>query len=1101
MTRFARTLGILLIFMMPFAGPAMGQTSNGTMAGTVVDPTGAALQLATVSLESADTGAIRTAQTISNGSYRIESLLPGTYTLTVKAANFQSTVVKNLYIAGSVVTTQDVALKLGSASEQVEVVANGASVNADNAQISGTIGTLEIQALPFSSLSAYSLALTLPGVTSVEQGITGNGVNFSVAGGRPRANNFLIEGQDNNDAALHGQGLEPENVEAQKEVILIQNNYSSEYGHGSGSVSNLIFKSGTNQLHGSAYERAENSSLDALDHYDARNTIPKGLYRENLFGFTIGGPIRKNKLFGFGSYQWDKYRATANLSTLTVPSAAGYAKLKALPANSRINTLIAAYGGLMGDPAQLAATGGLNTIALGADPITGIDRGSVQIGNTQRRLGNSSEAPELDLKGDYLINKADTLSLRYIRTSYLSPYDTNNYPGQLPGFDTNVTGTAHNAGIVETHIFRPNLLNEFRLSYGRIGFAFGLPSSTTSNPLFGAPGVSISSLTGWGIPSSVPQGRFHNTYQVQDSISWTRGKHFMKIGTDISDTRVRDQVPFNIYGTINYADVPGGYTGLANYVDDFGGTGGMSQNFGSPTARPQLISQNYFAQDTWKAMQNLSISYGLRYEYSGAPFNATGTPYPGIDLKNPACFPGGATTCNMKQTADTRNWGPRLGIAYSPMLWGQHQTVVRAGGGAFYDVLYTAIIDSIQASAPNAASPLLDSLTSTTRPRGTPAWSTQFSTLNKNPQPTDTAYPIVDHLLVPKTIHWNLDVQQELPGNLMAQVSYVGERGEHLYGQTEFNPYVNDWLSSNRLINSRGRIVLRDNSEDSNYNGFWAQLDRKMNRNLMFRAAYTYSRAMDDGSEIVTFNNESSYASASYPANRKLTDYGLSAYDHRQRLVLSYLFAPPVVHMSGAMQVVGNAINHWSIAGITTFQSGSPENVEVGGTALDVNGDGIYNDRPVVGNPKAPLATYAFDDSWNYFDGTSHGTLCSGPSFWYTYLPCEVVSPSSVHWIVPPYFAARPSNTIGRNSLIGPGLQLWDMSIQRSFNVWRESTLDVRGEFFNIFNHGNAGIENTKLISDILTDAYSNNGNNTFANPYPTVSGNRSARIYLRVAF
>jgi hypothetical protein len=589
---------------------------------------------------------------------------------------------------------------------------------------------------------------------------------------------------------------------------------------------------------------------------------------------------------------------------------------------------------------------------------------------------------------------------------------------------------------------------------------------------------------------------------VQDSLSWTRGKHFLKIGADISDIRVRDQIPFNFYGTISYLDVPGGYTGLANFIDNFGGKGAISQNFGSPTARPQLVSQNYFAQDTWKAMQNLSISYGLRYEYSGAPFNASGTPYPGIDLANPACFPSGATTCNMKQTPDTKNWGPRLGVAYSPTWWDNRQTVVRAGVGAFYDVIYTNIIDNIQASAPNAASPLINSLPSGSLPRGTPSWSTQFATLNKNPLPSNTANPIINHLLVPKTIHWNLNVQQELPGDFVAQVSYVGERGMHLYGQTEFNPYLNDFLSGARLIPSRGRIILRDNSEDSNYNGLWAQVDRKMSQHLLFRAAYTYSRAMDDGSEIFTTNNQSSYASASYPANRKLTDYGLSEYDVRQRLVLTYVFAPPVLHTEGGMKVVGNVINHWSIAGITQFQSGTPLNVETG---YDTNGDGITNDRPIVSNPKAPLNTYAWDDSWQY--GTSQGTFCSGPSFWYTYLPCEPVSPSSVHWIVPAY-GTRPINTVGRNNLIGPGFQVWDMNIQRSFKIWRESTLDIRGSFFNIFNHayanntsGNAPFENADLITGILTDAYSNNGNNTFADPTPTVDGHRSARIYLRIAF
>lgn len=1089
------------------AGYVKAQTSNGTLVGTVEDPSGSALQGAEVSIQSADTGAIKTTTTIENGSYRIEALLPATYTVTVKASNFQATVVKGVYIAGSVITTRDVTLKVGNASEEVEVVANAVSVNTDNAQISGHISTEEIQSLPFSSLNPYSLALTLPGVTNTQQGGFSNGVNFTVGGGRPRTNNFLIEGQDNNDAGIHGQGFQPENIEAQKEVIIIQNNYTSEYGHGAGSVSNLIFKSGTNQFHGSVYERHENSSLDATSHYDVRNKIKKGLYRENLFGFTIGGPVIKNKVFAFGSYQWDKYRATANLSTLTVPSAAGYATLKALPSNVRINNLIAAYAGLVGDPNQLAAAGGQNTIALTNDPVTGLPRPSVQIGYTQRSLGNSSESPELDLKGDYLISASDTMSLRYIRNTYLTPFDTGNFPAQLPGFDSNQNGGAQNAGIVETHIFNPSLLNEFRLSYGRIGFTFGLPASTTSNKLFGTPGVSISSLTGYGIPTSIPQGRFHNTYQAQDTITWTRGKHSMKFGVDIADVRVRDAIPFNFYGTISYLTVSASTlgpssTGLSNYIDDFGGKSGtIAQNFGSPTARPHMVSQNYFAQDTWKAMQNLSIDYGIRYEYNGAPFNAPGTPYPGIDLNNQACFPSATVTCNMAETADARDWGPRFGVAYSPTWWSNYQTVIRGGVGMFYDGLFTNIIDNIQAGAPNNSAKSIISAVTAANPRGTPNWTsfTNFAGVTKTPLPTDTAQPILDHMLSPKTFHWNLNVQQELPGGFVSQVSYVGERGEHLYGQTEFNPQLNNFVSAARRISSRGRIVLRDNSEDSNYNGLWAQVDKKVSSHLAFRAAYTYARGMDDGSEIFTTNNQSAYASASYPANRKVTDYGPSAYDIRQRLVLSYVISPPVLHTEGGMQVVGNIINHWSISGITQFQTGAPMNVETG---YDTNGDGINNDRPILSNKKAPLNTYAWDDSWQY--GVSQGTLCSGASFWYTNLPCEVVAPSAVHWIVGPYGGVRTPTTVGRNALYGPGLQLWDMNIQRSFKIYRESSLDIRGEFFNIFNHGNgnqAFFENTVLISGVLTDAYSNNGNNIFANPTPTVDGHRSARIFIRIAF
>lgn len=1114
--------GVVTVTLAPRLASA--QTSNGTLTGTVTDPSGAAIVGASVTIQSVETGTTRSALTISNGTYRVESILPGTYTVTVKAAGFAEAVVKNLSIPASVVTSSDVSLKLGGAQDVVQVSADNSNLDTDNAQISGIIGSEEISRLPLNSLSAYETALTLPGVTSAEQSAFSNGINFSVGGGRPRANNFLIEGQDNNDASIMGQGLQPTNIEAQKEIIVIENDYTAEYGHGAGSVSNLIFKSGTNQFHGSVFERLQNSSIDATDHYDVRNDIPKSLYRENSFGFSIGGPIVRSKLFFFASYQWDNYRSTANGSTLLVPSAAGLATLEALPtlfpdtSSSRLSNLIEGFGGLVGDPAQLALLGGTTEIPLGIDPAsitaanpTGTDRGNVEVGSAIRSVGTPSNSPELDLKGDYLPTTKDTLSLRYIRTSFETPVDFGNNPGQLPGFDTDQTAAAHNAGIVETHTFNSTLLNEFRASYGRIGVIFALPASTTSDPLFGLPILSVSNLTTYGIPDAYPQGRFHDTLQFQDSVSWTHGRHFFKTGFDIADVRARDQIPFNFYGTIGYADVEAGYSGLANFLDDYAGKGSIGQNFGSPISRPQLVSQNYFGQDTWKARPDLSIDFGLRYEYNGAPANATTTPYPGIDYSNPSCFPSAGVTCNDKQRADGAEWGPRFGISYSPAIFGSHKSVFRGGAGVFYDVLFTNIVGNTQATAPNTASPEIISSPSSSLPRGIASWSTQFSALNKSPLPTNSSEPISDHLLAPETFHWNLGVQQELPGAFTLQASYVGERGEHLYGTTEFNPFVNDSFGDfTRLINSRGRITVRDNSGDSNYNALWAELDHKTGNHLLFRASYTFGRAEDDVSEIFTDSNagQSTYGSASYPVPRKSVDYGLSAYDHRQRLVLSYVWTPPIWHTEGSMKVMGNLANRWSIAGITQFQSGNPENVEVG---YDVNGDGVVNDRPVIGNPKASLQTYAFDDSW-LTGGPSTGTLCEGSELWYTNDRCHVVTASQVHWIVPPYGGTRPSDTVGRNNLIGPGYQTWDMSIQRSFKLTEHVSLDFTGEFFNIFNHANfsvskANVPSSTGFSTLTTLIYGipytagGYGNPTFAEYAPLYGGYRHSRVFLRVSF
>jgi hypothetical protein len=594
----------------------------------------------------------------------------------------------------------------------------------------------------------------------------------------------------------------------------------------------------------------------------------------------------------------------------------------------------------------------------------------------------------------------------------------------------------------------------------------------------------------------------------------------VKIGADISDIKVEDQVPFNFYGAISYADnatpstLANGnqvtYTGLANLIDDFSGTAtvngapsNVSQDFGSPIARPQLISQNYFVQDTFRVLPILSLDFGMRYEYNGAPFNAPGTPFPAVSLNNLACNPLVAgSNCSTQQQSDFTEWGPRVGIVYSPELLGQHKTVFRAGFGVFYDVLFTNIIDNIQANFPNAASDLVEP--SGNNPRGNSGWAETFATLNHTPDPAGTSEPIVNNLQLPRTFHWNFNIEQELPWASSFSVSYVGERGDHLYGNEVPNQFINsDDPNTNgaRVLPGQGEIEVRDNSGQSNYNGLWTEFDHKFNHQFLFRASYTFARSQDDTSEVFSGGSESSLSTLRYGTPRKETEYGLSAYDHRQRLVLAYVYTPAVWHTQGAMKLAGDVVNHWQVAGITQFQSGSPENVEAG---LDINGDGIGNDRPVVSNSKAPLATFAVDDSWFNGFGTSTGTLCSGPSAFQTNNPCQPVAASSVHWIVPA-LGTQPLNEVSRNSLIGPGFQQWDMNISRTIQLHDRFNFEVRGEFFNIFNHGEAAAGttpiNTTLVTGIVTDQFENNGVNNFANPAPTVMGHRHARIFIKFSF
>ncbi len=457
--------------------------------------------------------------------------------------------------------------------------------------------------------------------------------------------------------------------------------------------------------------------------------------------------------------------------------------------------LVKAYGGLVG------VNTGLNPpIPLGPDPVTGVDRGSVEMGTAQRNLGADDNAPELDLKGDYIASDKDTLTLRFIRTRFTAPYDVFNFTGQLPGFDSDQDGTSYNTGLVETHVFSPNVVNEVRLSYGRIGFAFGLPASTLANPLYNQPAVSISDMTGYGIPSNIPQGRFHNTYQLQDTISWTHGKHFFKFGEDLADIRVKDQIPFNFFGSISYdkdtaaTPLAGGgsfvYTGLANLIDDFGGPAAtVAQNFGSPITQPRLFSQNYFAQDTYRPIPTLSLDLGFRYEYNGAPFNAAGTPYPGIDESNIACFPlirALTATPNRLPTAASGDRAPASPGARRSSASTRPSSAPASASSTTWSSPTSSTTS--RPRAPNAASPLVTSSSSANGNRGNGSWYETFAALNKTPKATNTAEPIVNHLLAPRTLHWNLNIEQELPWSTSFQVGYVGERGEHLYGNTSSIP-------------------------------------------------------------------------------------------------------------------------------------------------------------------------------------------------------------------------------------------------------------------------------------------------------------------------
>jgi len=1087
MKKFFSALAILMLAVV-----AAAQTTNGTIAGSVVDQSNASISGATVTATSLDTGDKRMATTTKVGAYRIDSLRPGNYKVEVSAPSFAGRTIDEAIVNASVVTSLNVTLSIGTASTNVEVnAADMQALKTDSGELSETLSSLEIKTLPISSLNPYQLATTLPGVTTVTGGVDyTNGTSYSVNGNRPRDNNFLIEGVDNNDQGIHGQAFQPSNLEAFQQATFLLNSFSAEYGRG-GSVSNLLLQGGSNSFHGAVYERLGNSALDSTDKGDVLNGNPKVKYRENWFGFRIGGPILRDRAFFFVSNQWDRYRSTANANVLTLPTAAGFAVLQNYASRPQVANLLAAYGSLRGTNQNYA-----QTFSLGIDPVTLQNRGTVSFAGYQRQLGNDSNYRELEATTDVIFSQNDKVRFRFIQAPNSVPYDVQNYGSQLPGFDAQQVGTSYNAGVVYTHIFSPHLLNELRPAWSRIGFNFDLRPETYANPLAIAPAVSISGITGYGVPGGVPQGRFQNTYQLQDALTWTTGSHTFKFGFDLEDQRIKDNIGLNVYGAVAYdASVGAGYTALGNFIDDFGGSSSNATiQFGNPYVRPQIWVQNYYAEDSWKVRQNLSFDFGLRYEYYGAPFNSLN--YPALNPNNFATFPGG-----VHEIPNKRDFAPRASFNYS----GDGKTVISGGAGLFYSHVFTNMIDNVQGSAPNTAS---KQLTSSGNGRGTASWSTILSTItNKNPVATDTAIAIPQHLKEPLTFEYNLRVQRSLPGAFVAQVQYVGSRTEHQYATNEFNPYVNDLFVPDRIIPTRGRMILYDNSAGSNYNSVQFEALHHAAHGLTFRADYTFSKLLDNSSELFTpdpaieNSNLSTYAELQYPHSRS-REYAASAFDHRHRIVVSAVYQIPRWHAAEGAHWAGSIVNGWTFAGISTFQSGQPINPEIG---YDWNGDGISNDRPILLNSKAPLANWAVkgDDPLFGF-GMPAGTLCDGPRAWATFDPCQVVSAANTHWVTSDF--GTTENTVGRNSLFADHQSFTDATVERSFHILERQQFTIRAEALNVFNHGATGDYNAQLISGspfIGTDQFGNSytGNVTFGDKALTVAGARTLRFFVRYQF
>lgn len=1110
----SRPLAFALTSIFFLASVAIGQTSRGTVSGLVTDFQKAAVPGAAVDLTNNATNVSRSTQTNESGLYRFDAVDPGKYTLQVKSTGFRTYVAKEFEVGAAQVVTIDPTLEIGELTQVIEVSEDAIQIQTEAPVRSSNITTKQIDELPLASRNPYMLALTVPGVTTNK--FTTPSATFSVNGGRGRSNNFMIDGNDNNDISVAGQALVIANPGLIQEVNVQAANYDAEFGRAGGAVVNIVTRSGSNDFHGNAgflldstWDDAISSSLSNSEEVKARGHNLPGT--EQQYYGSFGGRIIRDKTFFHLSYLELRQGSTSatEMVTFTPAGRSRFSQLFPRGRNSNADLL-------------LDMTAGYDASFRNFNVDLGDGRGNIEFGRGIFSYPQTARQRQYGAKVDHHIGANDILSGKFIIDDQLVPQggETTSFPS----FNTSNTLKNLNVGFTETHVFSPSLTNELRLSFMRYNLDYPLDPLNPlgkSNYLLAIAGLNTTTQFPYGVTPNFPQGRLFNNYTIQNTTSYTRGTHTFRFGADLMNQRARQAAPFNERGILDYRASTGtaNYSGLANFVDDFGGANGTAQRaFGNPFYYPSLYRQAYFVQDRWRVSPSFTLSLGLRYEYFGTPMNVIPAPaFTGLYNIDPVTFTGPFGQPN-KIDNDTNNFSPMIGIAYAPRfgdgplswLFAEGKTSFRAGYGVGYDSFFNNITSNASASAPNNLSITNTSAASTSSQRGNANWISQLPLVAPAPTPLLSQTGIAKNLVNPYYQRWSFTIQREIAGNWLVDLGYVGSKGTKLFATEQLNPLVPADLrapippsvpanrTQGRVDPLQGSRQIRTNGASSSYNSFQAEVKRRFANGFQFSSSYTWSKAIDNASELFNFGNTANLALWSLPPyfGGGTLDRGVSGFDRPHRWVFSYVYELP--WMKQQKNVLGYIVGGWQLSGLTAYESGNPFTVTNGQDSDGLEG----NDRPNF-NPQGRAGVRARPDAASptgyvnpdVVDASGNPTPINPLEARYIGLPVNP-DPNKV----------GPIGNLGRNTERSPGLKNWDLNIVKRFRLTESTNLQLRAEFYNVFNtpqYGTVSVSPFKPSQNAQTIPANVNTSQpgVFLNAQSVDGGGRVIRWHLRLEF
>jgi len=1132
-----RLLPFLLATLLTSSVVAFGQTT-GSISGTVFDEKGAVIPNATVTARNVERNITRTLQTSSEGTYRFENLPVGPYEVSIEASGFAKYVQSGITLILNQNAVVDVAMKTGGVQEVVNVTENASLINSSNAEVSTQFDSRRLSELPLGpTRNVLAVALSAPGVSQLGAGQTGfaNGISYSSNGGRVRSNNFMVDGQDNNEPGVAGAAQPLNNPDLIQEVRLITNQFLAEYGRNSSSVFNAITKAGTNNYHGSLFWFHNSNALNACSNTEKRAgfcnanaTNPSRQHApfriENQIGGTVGGPLHlprfgeggpsyisgHDRTFFFGSYQrWSDRQLGSGTTLNGAPTAEGRAILQAaagnLPQVAALLKHLPAAQAPINKTASFTRNGQNFNVPLGS--LTGATSFFFDNHQASFRWDHNLRSNHI-ITGRYLYSDSDTGG-----TGQVTP----------PGLTTSNVARQQTLALSHVGTFTPTLVNELRVGYQRFATV-----TDASDPVSQEiPSLEISELgligfnaansrTAIGLAVNLPQFRTNNIYQIQDNLAWTRENHAFKLGTNIIENRIQSFFFPTIRGLLRYAT-------LNSFVNDFA----EAANINKPLPGGEAINNynwfdvHFYGQDEWRIKPNFTLTYGLRYERPG---EATLSLLPANERIVGLAGGDPRFAMNPVPKIDKNNFQPRIGFNWNPrtnpdgmlgFITGGDKLVFRGGYAVTHDYTFINIALNVASSFPFVAAVSLPANTSFAGALSVPNAFTRLPNVsNAGVNPNEFTRTIVgEDFRSPYYQSFTFEMQREMGANTVFRLGYVGSKGSALFQTLDGNPrrldvpancsptFTGPNPDSCRVNRTQAVIRLRANAASSIYHSLQSSLEKRLSRGVSAGVHYTYSSFIDTASEI--FNPSSGEVAVSQDSFNRSSDRARSTYDRPHRLAGNFVYELPWFQDQKGLK--GHVLGGWQVNGFFTFQSGAPFTVLNGsdpaGALSGINtlvGDAIrpnvFTDLNVSSMNVAQLfdidqtlRVQAIQRAQQIFDSIANkqaGPL-PGPALPFTLFTAPrgriVQNANGTFSLAVDFPGILPGGRVGsagRNILRADGINNLDLGIFKNTRIGENQRLQFRAEFNNATNTRDFGIPEGRANSANFLNQWGTNGGN-----------------------